>query len=183
MTSRRLENRTLVLDLVEWIGDRPRPYADVMAAWQTSCPRLPIWEDALRLRHPAAPRRRRPDRPHHGLRTKLPGPRASPPISGSTGPLARSAIETCARGARSKRAHAERGRDVPRAECDQNVPARSEIKTCQRGARSRRASAERDRGDDDIPDPGPAPPPGGRSPELSTITEMTKPPDREALPS
>lgn len=47
MTARQLENKTLVLDLVEWIGDRPRPYDDVMAAWQTFCPRLPIWEDAL----------------------------------------------------------------------------------------------------------------------------------------
>ncbi len=36
----------LVLDLLEWIGDRPRPYAEVMEAWRTSCPRLPVWEDA-----------------------------------------------------------------------------------------------------------------------------------------
>ena len=47
MSAEVLENKTLVLDLVEWIGDRPRPYAEVMDAWQTSCPRLPIWEDAL----------------------------------------------------------------------------------------------------------------------------------------
>ncbi len=37
----------LILDLVEWIGMRPRPYADVMDAWRTSCPRLTIWEDAV----------------------------------------------------------------------------------------------------------------------------------------
>ncbi len=37
----------LMLDLVEWIGNRPRPYGDVMAAWRTSCPRLPVWEDAV----------------------------------------------------------------------------------------------------------------------------------------
>ena len=42
-----LENKALVLDLIEWVAARPRPYADVMAAWRTSCPRLPIWEDAV----------------------------------------------------------------------------------------------------------------------------------------
>ena len=36
----------LVLDLLEWIDSRPRAYADVMNAWRTSCPRLPVWEDA-----------------------------------------------------------------------------------------------------------------------------------------
>jgi hypothetical protein len=37
----------LVLDLLEWLAAAPRPYADVMAAWRTSCPRLPVWEDAV----------------------------------------------------------------------------------------------------------------------------------------
>jgi len=37
----------LVLDLVEWIAKAPRPYADVIDAWRTSCPRLTVWEDAL----------------------------------------------------------------------------------------------------------------------------------------
>ena len=37
---------SLILDLLEWIGPRPRPYADVVDAWRTSCPRLPIWEEA-----------------------------------------------------------------------------------------------------------------------------------------
>jgi hypothetical protein len=36
----------LVLDLLEWIGPQARPYAEVMAAWRTSCPRLPVWEEA-----------------------------------------------------------------------------------------------------------------------------------------
>ncbi len=36
----------LVYDLLEWIGDGPRPYAEVMEAWRTSCPRLPVWEEA-----------------------------------------------------------------------------------------------------------------------------------------
>ncbi len=42
-----LENRALVLDLVEWVSQKPRSYEDVMAAWRTSCPRLTIWEDAV----------------------------------------------------------------------------------------------------------------------------------------
>ena len=37
----------LILDLVEWIARRPRAYDDVMDAWRTSCPRLPVWEDAV----------------------------------------------------------------------------------------------------------------------------------------
>ena len=36
----------LVLDLLEWIGPHPRPYAEVIEAWRTSCPRLPVWEEA-----------------------------------------------------------------------------------------------------------------------------------------
>ena len=42
-----LDNKDLVLDLVEWIGKSARTYDDVMAAWRTSCPRLQIWEDAV----------------------------------------------------------------------------------------------------------------------------------------
>lgn len=36
----------LIVDLLEWIGPRPRPYAEVLDAWRTSCPRLPVWEEA-----------------------------------------------------------------------------------------------------------------------------------------
>ena len=36
----------LVLDFVEWIAHEPRVYAEVVATWKTSCPRLTIWEDA-----------------------------------------------------------------------------------------------------------------------------------------
>ena len=36
----------LILDLLEWIGPTPRPYPEVLDAWRTSCPRLPVWEDA-----------------------------------------------------------------------------------------------------------------------------------------
>jgi hypothetical protein len=37
----------LVLDLIEWLVIRPRPYAEVMEAWRTTCARLPIWEEAV----------------------------------------------------------------------------------------------------------------------------------------
>jgi len=37
---------SLILDLLEWIGPDCRPYDEVLEAWRTSCPRLPIWEDA-----------------------------------------------------------------------------------------------------------------------------------------
>lgn len=36
----------LVIDLLEWIGLRGRPYAEVIDAWRTSCPRLPVWKEA-----------------------------------------------------------------------------------------------------------------------------------------
>ncbi len=36
----------LVLDLLEWVGRDERTYVEVMDAWRTSCPRLPVWEDA-----------------------------------------------------------------------------------------------------------------------------------------
>jgi hypothetical protein len=36
----------LILDLLEWIGGGSRPYSEVMDARRTSCPRLPVWEDA-----------------------------------------------------------------------------------------------------------------------------------------
>jgi hypothetical protein len=36
----------LILDLLEWIGPGSRSYSEVMDAWRTSCPRLPVWEEA-----------------------------------------------------------------------------------------------------------------------------------------
>ena len=41
------QTEPLILDLVEWVVRAPRPYPEVMAAWRTSCPRLPVWEDAV----------------------------------------------------------------------------------------------------------------------------------------
>ncbi len=39
--------KSLVLDMLEWMGPEPRPYAEVIEAWRTSCPRLTVWEDAV----------------------------------------------------------------------------------------------------------------------------------------
>jgi hypothetical protein len=36
----------LILDLLEWLARQPRSYQETMDAWRTSCPRLPVWEDA-----------------------------------------------------------------------------------------------------------------------------------------
>lgn len=36
----------LILDLLEWLGRGARPYDEVIEAWRTSCPRLPVWEEA-----------------------------------------------------------------------------------------------------------------------------------------
>jgi hypothetical protein len=43
----QLENKALVLDLLEFVSREPRTYSQVMEAWRTSCPKLPVWEDAL----------------------------------------------------------------------------------------------------------------------------------------
>lgn len=47
MTPKQIDNKSLVLDLIEFVARAPRPYAEVMDAWRTSCPRLTIWEDAI----------------------------------------------------------------------------------------------------------------------------------------
>jgi len=36
----------LILDLLEWLATRERSYEEVMDAWRTSCPKLPVWEEA-----------------------------------------------------------------------------------------------------------------------------------------
>jgi len=36
----------LILDLADWLACRDRTYEEVMDAWRTSCPRLPVWEEA-----------------------------------------------------------------------------------------------------------------------------------------
>ena len=42
-----VSNNPLVLDFLDWLAAGPRPYAEVMEVWRTSCPRLPVWEDAV----------------------------------------------------------------------------------------------------------------------------------------
>jgi D-3-phosphoglycerate dehydrogenase len=37
---------SLIGDLLEWLAKEERPYDVVMSAWRTSCPKLPVWEDA-----------------------------------------------------------------------------------------------------------------------------------------
>ena len=44
MSGSTVEN--LILNLLEWLADSERSYEDVISAWRTSCPRLPVWEDA-----------------------------------------------------------------------------------------------------------------------------------------
>jgi len=36
----------LILDLLEWLSNGDRTYQEVIDVWRTSCPRLPVWEDA-----------------------------------------------------------------------------------------------------------------------------------------
>jgi len=36
----------LISELLQWLVKRQRSYEAVMDAWYTSCPRLPVWEDA-----------------------------------------------------------------------------------------------------------------------------------------
>ena len=36
----------LIIELLEWLAKRERSYDEVMEAWRTSCPRLPVWEEA-----------------------------------------------------------------------------------------------------------------------------------------
>ena len=37
---------SLILDLLHWLSTGDRTYDQVLDAWRTSCPRLPVWEDA-----------------------------------------------------------------------------------------------------------------------------------------
>jgi hypothetical protein len=36
----------LVIELLSWVASHPRTYRETMEAWRTSCPRMPVWEDA-----------------------------------------------------------------------------------------------------------------------------------------
>jgi D-3-phosphoglycerate dehydrogenase len=36
----------LILDLLRYVSERERTYEEALDAWRTSCPRLPVWEEA-----------------------------------------------------------------------------------------------------------------------------------------
>jgi hypothetical protein len=35
------------VQLLTWISEQSRSYAETIEVWKTSCPRLSVWEDAL----------------------------------------------------------------------------------------------------------------------------------------
>jgi hypothetical protein len=37
----------LALEFLSWVASRPRTYAEAMEAWASTCPRNPVWDDAL----------------------------------------------------------------------------------------------------------------------------------------
>jgi hypothetical protein len=37
----------LLLDLLGWVDSKERSYEEALAAWRTSCPKLPVWEEAI----------------------------------------------------------------------------------------------------------------------------------------
>jgi hypothetical protein len=37
----------LMLEFLDWISSRRRTYSETMNAWQSTCPRHTIWEDAM----------------------------------------------------------------------------------------------------------------------------------------
>jgi hypothetical protein len=39
--------RYLSLQFLDWLAGSPRSYGEVIDAWRTSCPRLPVWEEAI----------------------------------------------------------------------------------------------------------------------------------------
>jgi hypothetical protein len=41
------EPESLLLQFLTWVSDRRRSYEEAMAAWQSTCPRHTIWEDAV----------------------------------------------------------------------------------------------------------------------------------------
>ena len=36
----------LILDLLAYVAPGDKSYAETMESWRTSCPRLPVWEEA-----------------------------------------------------------------------------------------------------------------------------------------
>ena len=44
---RQISPSSNLLELLEWVAAHPRTYSETMDAWRTSCPRSPVWEDAV----------------------------------------------------------------------------------------------------------------------------------------
>jgi hypothetical protein len=42
-----LSRDLLMLEFLSWISNRRRTYTEAMTAWQSTCPRHTIWEDAM----------------------------------------------------------------------------------------------------------------------------------------
>jgi hypothetical protein len=42
-----LSRDLLMLQFLSWISDRRRTYTEAINAWQSTCPRHTIWEDAM----------------------------------------------------------------------------------------------------------------------------------------
>ena len=36
----------IMIQFLQWVAARPRQREEVLDAWQSSCPRFPVWEDA-----------------------------------------------------------------------------------------------------------------------------------------
>jgi hypothetical protein len=36
----------IMIQFLDWVAARPRTREDVLDAWRSSCPRMPVWEDA-----------------------------------------------------------------------------------------------------------------------------------------
>jgi hypothetical protein len=43
-----MSTEALTVQLLSWVAETPRTYDETMQAWRTTCPRLTIWEDAVR---------------------------------------------------------------------------------------------------------------------------------------
>jgi hypothetical protein len=41
------EAKLLTLEFLKWIAERPRSYAELRAAWSSTCPLNCAWEDAV----------------------------------------------------------------------------------------------------------------------------------------
>jgi hypothetical protein len=48
MDSSTTASTALTLQFLAWVADGPRSYGEAMDAWRSTCPRLSIWEDAVR---------------------------------------------------------------------------------------------------------------------------------------